>query len=65
MKSIKLYVSAINPFVFQKYSGYSSELSGYNPADPTTEGRSLQTCGVELDAYPTLRSFVFGVNLNF
>ncbi|MDR6489853.1 TonB-linked SusC/RagA family outer membrane protein [Chryseobacterium vietnamense] len=65
MKSIKLYVSAINPFVFQKYSGYSSELSGYNPADPTAEGDPYKRAGVELDAYPTLRSFVFGVNLNF
>lgn len=65
VKSIKLYVSAINPFVFQKYSGYSSELSGYNPADPTAEGDPYKRAGVELDAYPTLRSFVFGVNLNF
>ncbi|REC50339.1 SusC/RagA family TonB-linked outer membrane protein [Chryseobacterium pennipullorum] len=65
MKSIKLYVSAINPFVFQKYSGYSSELSGYNPTDTTTEGDPYKRAGIELDAYPTLRSFVFGVNLNF
>ncbi|WP_370897729.1 SusC/RagA family TonB-linked outer membrane protein [Chryseobacterium gossypii] len=64
-KSIKLYVSAINPIVFQKYSGYSSELSGYNPADPTAEGDPYKLAGVELDSYPTLRSFVFGVNLNF
>ena len=65
MKSIKLYVSAINPFVFQKYSGYSSELSGYNPADPMSEGDPYKLAGVELNNYPTLRSFVFGVNLNF
>ncbi len=65
MKSIKLYVSAINPFVFQKYSGYSSELSGYNPTDTTAEGDPYKRAGIELDAYPTLRSFVFGVNLNF
>ncbi|ASE61797.1 SusC/RagA family TonB-linked outer membrane protein [Chryseobacterium indologenes] len=65
MKSIKLYVSAINPFVFQKYSGYTSELSGYNPTDTTAEGDPYKRAGIELDAYPTLRSFVFGVNLNF
>ncbi|AZB33294.1 SusC/RagA family TonB-linked outer membrane protein [Chryseobacterium bernardetii] len=64
-KSVKLYVSAINPVVFQKYSGYTSELSGYNPADPTAEGNPYKGAGVELDNYPTLRSFVFGVNLNF
>lgn len=65
MKSIKVYVSAINPIVFQKYSGYSSELSGYNPADSSAEGNPYLRAGIELDAYPTLRSFVFGVNLNF
>ncbi|ASK29861.1 SusC/RagA family TonB-linked outer membrane protein [Chryseobacterium sp. T16E-39] len=65
VKSIKLYVSAINPFVFQKYSGYSSELSGYNPTDAAVEGDPYKLTGVELDTYPSLRSFVFGVNLNF
>ena len=57
VKSVKLYVSAINPVVWQKYSGYSSELSG--------DGDPYGLAGVELDSYPTLRSFVFGVNVNF
>ncbi|WP_419870517.1 SusC/RagA family TonB-linked outer membrane protein [Chryseobacterium sp. CT-SW4] len=65
VKSIKLYVSAINPFIFTKYSGYSSEISGYNASDSTAEGDPYRLTGVELDSYPTLRSFVFGVNLNF
>ncbi|WP_292009234.1 SusC/RagA family TonB-linked outer membrane protein [Chryseobacterium sp.] len=65
VKSIKLYVSAINPFIFTKYSGYSSEISGYNASDSTAEGDPYKLAGVELDSYPTLRSFVFGVNLNF
>ncbi|UZT98881.1 SusC/RagA family TonB-linked outer membrane protein [Chryseobacterium fluminis] len=57
MKSIKFYVSAINPVIFTKFSGYTSELSG--------DGNPYGTAGVELDSYPALRSFVFGVNLNF
>ena len=57
VKSVKLYVSAINPVVWQKFSGYSSELNG--------NGNPYELAGVELDSYPTLRSFVFGVNVNF
>ncbi|WP_336619752.1 TonB-dependent receptor, partial [Chryseobacterium sp.] len=65
VRSVKFYVSAINPVVWQKYTGYSTELSGYNPTDAKTEGDPYKMAGVELNAYPTLRSFVFGVNINF
>ncbi|PWN72069.1 SusC/RagA family TonB-linked outer membrane protein [Chryseobacterium phosphatilyticum] len=65
VKSVKFYVSAINPLVWQKYSGFTTELSGYDPADSKTEGDPYKMAGVELNAYPTLRSFVFGVNVNF
>ncbi|WP_300685994.1 SusC/RagA family TonB-linked outer membrane protein [Chryseobacterium sp.] len=65
VKSIRLYVSAINPVVWSKYSGYSSELSGYNAADATAEGNPYKLAGVELNSYPTLRSFIFGLNVNF
>ncbi|MFP7655280.1 SusC/RagA family TonB-linked outer membrane protein [Chryseobacterium proteolyticum] len=65
VKSIKLYVSAINPVVWQKYSGYSSELSGYSATDAQAEGNPYKLAGVELNSYPTLRSFVFGLNVNF
>ena len=57
LSSIRLYLSAINPVIIQKFSGFSPELNANgNPYDLT---------GVELDAYPTLRSFVFGINLKF
>lgn len=65
VKSIRLYVSAINPVVWTKYSGYSSELSGYNAADATAEGNPYKLAGVELNSYPTLRTFLFGLNVNF
>lgn len=55
---IRLYVTAINPFLFTKYSGYSPELSGSNNADP------LGSAGIELDAYPTNKSFLMGVNIS-
>ncbi|MBF4491473.1 SusC/RagA family TonB-linked outer membrane protein [Flavobacterium sp. MR2016-29] len=57
IESCRLYVNAINPFITQKYSGFSPELNG--------DGNPYGTQGVELDAYPTLRSFVIGANLKF
>lgn len=53
----RIYVNAINPFITQKFSGFSPELNG--------NGDPYGTQGVELDAYPTLRSFVIGANLKF
>ena len=57
LKSVRLYVSAINPIIFQKFSGFSPELNA--------DGNPYGNTGVELDAYPTLRSFVVGLNLQF
>ena len=57
LSSIRLYVSAINPVIIQKFSGFSPELNA--------NGSPYDLTGVELDAYPTLRSFVFGVNIKF
>lgn len=57
ISSCRLYVNMINPFIFQKYSGFSPELNG--------NGDPYGSQGIELDAYPTLRSFVIGANLKF
>lgn len=56
---VRLYVTAINPFIFTDYSGYSPELVGDDRANP------LGTAGIELDAYPTNRTFLVGANVNF
>jgi TonB-linked SusC/RagA family outer membrane protein len=53
----RVYVNAINPFITQKFSGFSPELNG--------DGNPYRSQGVELDAYPTLRSLVIGANLKF
>ncbi|MEO8253515.1 MAG: SusC/RagA family TonB-linked outer membrane protein [Flavobacterium sp.] len=54
----RIYVNAINPFISQKFSGFST--------DVTSDGKLVEgTQGVELDAYPSLRSFVIGANLKF
>lgn len=57
VSSCRIYMNAINPFITQKFSGFSPELNG--------DGDPYKTQGVELDAYPTLRSFVIGANLKF
>ena len=57
LSSLRVYVSAINPFITQKFTGFSPELNA--------NGDPYGLTGVELDAYPTLRSFVLGLNLKF
>lgn len=57
LSSLRIYVSAVNPFITQKFSGFSPELNG--------NGDPYNLTGIELDAYPTLRSFVLGLNLKF
>jgi TonB-linked SusC/RagA family outer membrane protein len=54
LKSIRAYVSAQNLYTYQKYSGFTPEL----PGSPTASG-------IELNAYPTARTLVFGLNVKF
>jgi len=56
--SLRLYVTAQNPFIFTKYSGFSPEIT-------TSTGSPDGTTVVELSAYPTTRNFLFGVSLHF
>lgn len=57
ISACRIYINAINPFITQKFSGYNPELNG--------DGNPYGSQGVELDAYPALRSFVIGANLKF
>ena len=52
---VRLFVTATNPFILTKYTGYSPEITG----DP------LGRAGIELDAYPTNRTFLIGLNASF
>lgn len=56
---VRIYATAVNPFLFTKYSGFSPEVVGDDNGNP------LGTAGIELDAYPTNRTFVFGLNIGF
>ncbi|WP_396151587.1 SusC/RagA family TonB-linked outer membrane protein [Flavobacterium sp.] len=55
---VRFFITAINPLLFTKFTGYSPELVGNNNADP------LRSAGIELDAYPTNKTFLMGVNIS-
>ncbi|SHG17683.1 TonB-linked outer membrane protein, SusC/RagA family [Flavobacterium segetis] len=57
VNTCRIYVNAINPFITQKFSGFSPELNG--------DGDPYGSQGIELNAYPALRSIVIGANLKF
>ena len=48
-KSLKVYATAQNPFVFTKYVGLDPEIGS----------------GIENNFYPRARTYVFGLNVNF
>lgn len=56
---VRVYFTAINPFIFTDYSGFSPEVAGNDNGNPLTGA------GIELDAYPTNKTVLFGVNLSF
>lgn len=56
---VRVFATATNPFMFTDYSGYSPEIVGDDGGNP------LQRAGVELDAYPTNRTFTVGLNMIF
>jgi TonB-linked SusC/RagA family outer membrane protein len=59
LDKVRIYATAINPLLFTKYSGYSPEVTGGDNANP------LGGAGIELDAYPTNKTFLFGLNVSF
>jgi TonB-linked SusC/RagA family outer membrane protein len=55
ISNIRIYASAINPFIAQKFTGFSPELNG--------DGDPMGSQGIERNAYPTLRSFIIGATI--
>ncbi|MDD7914126.1 SusC/RagA family TonB-linked outer membrane protein [Polaribacter ponticola] len=52
---VRIYATAKNPLIIKKFSGFTPELPG----------GALGNAGIELGAYPTLRSFFIGINTSF
>jgi TonB-linked SusC/RagA family outer membrane protein len=57
VKKIRVYALAQNPFIFKEFTGFTPELPG--------NGDPLGTSGIELNAYPSVTSYIVGVNINF
>lgn len=60
IKNLRIYASAQNLFIITKYSGFTPELNAYN-----NEGDPYGTTGVDFSAYPNMRTFLVGLNVEF
>jgi len=61
--TIRFYVTSQNLFTLTKYTGFSPEVKNSSVFD--TNGAGTLSPGVELNAYPTTRTFAFGINVTF
>ena len=67
--SFRVYVSGQNLFTFTKYSGFSPEIqpalspTGNNSGTPPN--LNATAAGIEMNAYPSVRTMSLGVNIGF
>ena len=57
IQKVRVYALAQNPFIIKSFSGFTPELP--------SNGDPLGTSGIELNAYPSVSSYLFGININF
>lgn len=57
IQKVRIYALAQNPFIIKSFSGFTPELPG--------DGDPMKTSGIELDAYPSVSSYMLGININF
>lgn len=57
MKSLRVYASGYNVFLWTNYSGFDPEVS--------TRRKDPMTPGVDYSAYPKSKTYVLGLNVNF
>ena len=60
VRNLRVYVSAQNLFIITKYSGFTPELNANN-----NDGDPYGTTGVDFSAYPNMRTFLVGLNVEF
>jgi TonB-linked SusC/RagA family outer membrane protein len=63
IQRLRIYATVQNLATFTKYSGFTPEL--YNPGDASHPAGSPLNAGIELNAYPSVRTWAFGINLSF
>lgn len=59
VQKVRVYALAQNPFIIKSFTGFTPELTGNRNGDP------LGTSGIELNAYPSVSSYLLGININF
>jgi TonB-linked SusC/RagA family outer membrane protein len=66
LESLRVYATAQNPITFQRFSGFTPELPrGIGPTGPSEFLNPTLDSGIELDAYPTVRTFNVGLTVGF
>ena len=60
---LRVYATVQNLATFTRYSGFTPEL--FNPGDGSHIAGSPLNAGIELNSYPSTRTFAFGINLSF
>ncbi len=60
---LRLYATVQNLVTFTSYSGFTPEL--FNPGDGSHIAGSPLNAGIELNSYPSTRTYAFGINLSF
>jgi len=55
IENTRIYISAQNPVIAKKFSGFSPELPGSNALNS----------GIELSVYPTTATYLIGLHFNF
>lgn len=53
----RIYATTQNPIISKKFSGFTPELPG--------DGNPLNSPGIELSAYPSVTSYIIGLNIHF
>jgi TonB-linked SusC/RagA family outer membrane protein len=61
LTTARIYVSALNPVTFTKYSGFSPEVG---IADPAAQTASINR-GIDVDIVPTYATYTVGLNIGF
>ena len=63
VSSLRVYATVQNLATITHYSGFTPEL--FNPGDDSHPAGSALNGGIELNSYPSTRTFAFGVNVSF
>lgn len=63
ISNARLFITAQNLFTITSYSGFTPEIQPSIPGAPVENGNLNQ--GVDLNTYPSTRTFAFGINVGF